>query len=90
MSECTGHILSFLPEGTIAPSNAFRVVSDKPADVVDLTCPVCGHTLFLYYRHGPALGEVQLRDVKNAAYIRGNDSTQPPAGQEQQTKGNEK
>lgn len=44
------HQLVFGLVGPIYPGQAAHVLSGKPADVLDLTCPCCGETLFIYYR----------------------------------------
>lgn len=87
MSECQGHILSFMPAGTLGVSKAWTAVSDKPADVADLMCLVCGHTLFVYYRHAPREGEAIVEHPEGNAHIRADHSPQPQDRPQQQKEG---
>lgn len=53
MSECVTHELTFGPSPPEGLTNAWQIVSDKFADVADLSCPTCGAKLFIYYRQVP-------------------------------------
>lgn len=53
MEKCETHVLFLLPSFAVVGTSYLCVVTDKPADVCNLVCPVCKTTLFLYFRVEP-------------------------------------
>lgn len=87
MSECKGHALVLTSGGTLPREGNIAPLSDKPADVADLTCPICGHTLFVYYRHAPYEGGKDERTTEAADDPGADHGAQPQERQEQQKEG---
>lgn len=84
------HQLTFGPVGVVADGQDVHVLSNKSANVADLTCPECGYTLFVYYRHAALPEGTHERIAEADSDGRGAHDAQPQARQEQQEKGNKK
>lgn len=83
MDSCPIHALQFVPYSRQGSYDFNHPCSDKPADVVDLACPVCGHKIFVYYRHAPSERGEHERSTE-ATTDSGADRNPPPQERPQQ------
>lgn len=84
------HQLTFGPLGYAQPGQASHVISGKEAEVVNMACPECGATLFIYYRHVPPKGEDHERTTETGTDSGADHSPQSAQRAQQQKEGDEK
>lgn len=88
MSECNSHYFLLGSGQLLLPTASAHVLTDKPADVINLKCDICGHTLFIYYRHAPPEGDAIVKYLEGDADTGADHDAQPQDGPQQQKEGN--